>query len=105
MQELGLDWKNGNHEIVAESGVAEEAAVFRVPTSDAADEGSSTEDDDDRRNHQVHGHHGAEFDPRAAGSARFEVGINPLRASPEKTEAGLDGGAVVGFRGGDLVEQ
>src|ERR1700680_4361214 len=92
---MSLDGIDGNHEIVAESRVAEERAVFWIATADAADERCCAQDQHEACHKQRDGLHFTYFEARSAGCVRLEVGIEPLHTRPKEAEPGLNGGAKI----------
>ena len=53
-----LDGKNGDHEITAETGVAEEGAMFWEMTQQSAHQSEESKRDHEDRDHQVQRRHG-----------------------------------------------
>lgn len=97
-----LHREDGDHEIVRETRVAEEASVFRESLQQAADESDQSEHQHDGSDREIDGRHRVEF--HIGDAVEFDVGINPLRARPEKAEPGLDRGAIAGFRRRHLAD-
>lgn len=98
-QHLGLDRENGDHEIIAESGVAEEGTPTRIFAPEPADQGDDADAKDEERDQHIDREQRVEvdlFDP---------ILISPMRRRPDETEAGLNGGSEGSFRGSDLIGQ
>src|SRR4051812_32588648 len=100
-----LDWENGDHEIVAEPGVAQEGAVFGIFPPQSANECQGAKSNHQEGHGQIHRRHGVPFNVRAGGSLAPEIGIKPLRAGPKKAESGLNGGPKIRFCRRHLVQK
>src|SRR5947208_630778 len=103
-QIAGLEGEDRDHEVIAESCVAEKRTVLRKLSADSADERRRAEAEHEESDEQVDRQHGAQFDPWRSDPLRFEVRIEPLRAGPKKAEAALNRGAIVRLRGRHFVQ-
>src|SRR5258708_7199375 len=94
---MRLNRENGDHEIVRKSRITQEAAILRKMLEDAAEERDHTEGDHQHGYGNVHRQHNSRLQSRSAWIVRMEIRIQPLGASPNETEAGLDRGSKTGF--------
>jgi hypothetical protein len=97
---MGLNGENGNHEIIGKAGVAEETAVLGEALAQSAEKRDETEGKDKEGDDHIDC-----FKPSIKFPRGNEVGKDPLRGGPKKAEAGLNGGAKIGFGGGQFVEK
>jgi len=89
-QVMCLHRVDSDHEIIAESGVAQKRTIPGIAPAQPTDESQDTQRDDQARHERINGQNPAQLCSRDVKPAGLERRIHPLRRRPEKTEAGLN---------------
>src|SRR5277367_6885992 len=74
-----LHGEDGDHEIIAEPRVAEEGAILRIASPQAAEERGHAHQYHERGDGQVDRPHFAQLEAASPVAVRSEIGIYPLR--------------------------
>src|SRR4051812_26411271 len=90
---MGLNRKDGDHEIIAESCMTEERKTFGIAAAEPADQGNQAQQQNASRYQEIDGQHGLPVHAGDAGTKRSKVRVKPLSPGPKKAEPGLNGGA------------
>ena len=98
-EDVRLNRKNGDHEIIAESGVSEERTIARIFAPEPADQRHQPDEKDQQRDQNVY------REQRIETNLLEAVLVSPMRRRPNKTEPGLNGCSERSLRGSQFVGQ